>query len=267
MVKAINVFQNDRLNRILPLQGISRVASWDWNTWKAIIFPMLADFMTYFTLYLYLDTIKNCRNHIMKKMNSTTFKEAFIKAVLQSNGWPSLFNIIQSYANTLIGRSIDGISTSEGIKTDFNLMDLTWSFIWKMRTWLRCLARPFTRIIMTRTQRCIEDHSTLYRVGLVSCLVTAATTWIQKRLRQMTTPTGRSSPNPTSIWWSLQWMGWGRPWIIWILDGRQKQQLHRQDIVSLANSRNYWVNIELVRRMDEFVTNLKIPVFCNVCSF
>ena len=95
---------------------------------------MLADFMTYFTLYLYLDTIKNCRKHIMKKMNSTAFEEAFIKTVLQSNGWPSLVNIIQSYANTLIGRSIDGISTSEGIKTmlvstDFDLMDLTRSFI------------------------------------------------------------------------------------------------------------------------------------------
>ena len=134
MVKAINVFQNDRLNGIPPLQGVSHVASWDRNTREAIGFPMLADFMTYFPVYLYADTIKNCLKHIMKKMNSTAFEEAFIKTVLQSNGWASLVNIIQSYANTLIGRSTDGISTSEGIKTmlvstDFDLMDLTRSFI------------------------------------------------------------------------------------------------------------------------------------------
>ena len=69
------------------------VPIWDRATVKALGLPMVADFMTYFPVYVYSSTIKNCREYIMKKLHTHNFEDAFVRLTR-----PSPVNIIMSYA-------------------------------------------------------------------------------------------------------------------------------------------------------------------------
>ena len=55
------------------------VRLWDKSTVNALGLPMVADFMTYFPVYVYASTIKNCREYIMKRLGTHTFEDAFIR--------------------------------------------------------------------------------------------------------------------------------------------------------------------------------------------
>ena len=71
------------------------VPDWDHSTVIALGLPMVADFMTYFPIYVYTSTIKNCREYIMKKLRTHNFEDAFIRI---ASKMVSPVNIIMSYA-------------------------------------------------------------------------------------------------------------------------------------------------------------------------
>jgi len=102
LVTSRNIFASDGKINVQGLNtfgSIKHVKDWDDNTRVSIGFPMVADFMTYFPVYLRPDTIKNCRDHITKRRNKTNFKEAFIDIAMEKNSkWPSPVNVILSYA-------------------------------------------------------------------------------------------------------------------------------------------------------------------------
>ena len=52
---------------------------WATSTLQAIGLPMVSNFMTYFPVFLYPRTFRNCRDHMMRHLNATTFGEAFSK--------------------------------------------------------------------------------------------------------------------------------------------------------------------------------------------
>ena len=58
-------------------KDFSWINKWNLATEKALGITQISDFMVYFPVYLYPDTIKNCRLFIMKRFNVTTFEEAF----------------------------------------------------------------------------------------------------------------------------------------------------------------------------------------------
>ena len=68
---------------------------WDKSTVNALGLPMVADFMTYFPVYVYSSTIKNCREYIMKRLRTQTFEDAFIRI---PSKMVSPVSIIRSYA-------------------------------------------------------------------------------------------------------------------------------------------------------------------------
>ena len=71
------------------------VRHWDKSTVNALGLPMVADFMTYFPVYVYSPTIKNCREYIMKKLRTHNFEDAFIRI---PSKFVSPLNIIISYS-------------------------------------------------------------------------------------------------------------------------------------------------------------------------
>ena len=73
------------------------VESWALTTKMALGLPMVADFMTYFPVYLYRDTFTNCRDFILKRFNTRNFEEAF-KKFYHSTDFLSPVVIIISYA-------------------------------------------------------------------------------------------------------------------------------------------------------------------------
>ncbi len=75
------IFNGSRL-RILGSECSSEVnsgwvKSWARTTKMALGLPMVADFMTYFPVYLYSDTFTHCREFILKRFNTRNFEEAF----------------------------------------------------------------------------------------------------------------------------------------------------------------------------------------------
>lgn len=78
--------------------GISWVKSWARSTEKAIGFPQVADFMTYFPVYMYRDTFTRCRKYILKRFNTDSFEEAFKKFYNTGTGYISPVSVIVSYA-------------------------------------------------------------------------------------------------------------------------------------------------------------------------
>ncbi|XP_028398319.1 uncharacterized protein LOC114521944 [Dendronephthya gigantea] len=74
------------------------VKSWAKTTQLAIGFPMIADFMIYFPVYFYRDTVTHCRSHILKRFNTTNFAEAFKKFYHTGTGYLSPVSVILSYA-------------------------------------------------------------------------------------------------------------------------------------------------------------------------
>lgn len=84
LVKGVNTF--DRFNW---------VPEWDHSTVIALGFNMPMDFMTYFPVYVYASTIRKCRQHIMKRLGTKDFEEAFLRIAFRK---VSPVNIIMSYA-------------------------------------------------------------------------------------------------------------------------------------------------------------------------
>lgn len=68
---------------------------WDHSTTIALGMPIVADFMSYFPVYIHPSTIKNCRQFIQKRLNAETFEQAFIQMSFEK---VSPVNVILSYA-------------------------------------------------------------------------------------------------------------------------------------------------------------------------
>jgi hypothetical protein len=57
--------------------GKAIVEKWRMTTRMAIGFPMVADFMTTFPVYIYASTIRNCRTFILQRMGTSNMEDAF----------------------------------------------------------------------------------------------------------------------------------------------------------------------------------------------
>ena len=93
-----SIFKNGKL----IVKGINDLNSWyaiPWvkSTFFALGLPMVSDFMSYFPSYVHPRTIRNCRHLIMRRLNATTFEEAFIK-IVEYDSYISPVNMILSYA-------------------------------------------------------------------------------------------------------------------------------------------------------------------------
>ena len=75
--------------------GRSWVHSWAHTSQLALGVPFVVDFMTYFPVYMYRDTVTHCREHILKHLNTTNFEEAFR---MFYKGLISPVSVILSYA-------------------------------------------------------------------------------------------------------------------------------------------------------------------------
>ena len=71
------------------------VHTWARTTQLALGLPFVVDFMTYFPVYMYRDTVTHCREHILKHLNTTNFEEAFR---MFYKGLISPVSVILSYA-------------------------------------------------------------------------------------------------------------------------------------------------------------------------
>jgi len=98
-VTKATIFNGSRI-RILGSQcsmKIPRVRTWAHTTKMALGLPMVADFMTYFPVYIYRDTFTHCREYILKRFNTSNFEEAFKKSY-HSAFLISPVNVVISYA-------------------------------------------------------------------------------------------------------------------------------------------------------------------------
>lgn len=71
------------------------VQTWAHTTELALGFPFVADFMTYFPVYIYRDTFTHCREHILNRFKTQNFDEAFKSFY---HGFISPVSIVMSYA-------------------------------------------------------------------------------------------------------------------------------------------------------------------------
>ena len=71
------------------------VQTWAQTTELALGFPFVADFMTYFPVYIYRDTFTHCREHILNRFKTQNFEEAFKSFY---HGFLSPVSIVMSYA-------------------------------------------------------------------------------------------------------------------------------------------------------------------------
>ena len=98
-VTKATIFNGSRI-RILGSQcsmKIQRVRTWANTTEIALGLPMVADFMTYFPVYIYRDTFTHCREYILKRFNTSNFEDAFRKSY-NSAFLISPVNVVISYA-------------------------------------------------------------------------------------------------------------------------------------------------------------------------
>ena len=121
-VTKATIFNGSRI-RILGSEcsmKIIRVKTWAQTTQIALGLPMVADFMTYFPVYIYRDTFTNCREYILKRFNTSDFEEAFKKSY-HGKHLISPVNVVISYAwfferdrydwNLKICRNLDSYNT------------------------------------------------------------------------------------------------------------------------------------------------------------
>ena len=76
---------------------IKRVRGWAETTEIALGLPVVANFMSYFPVYIYRDTFTHCREYILKRFNTSNFEEAFKKSYRGPNVI-SPVNVVISYA-------------------------------------------------------------------------------------------------------------------------------------------------------------------------
>jgi len=98
-VTKATIFNGSRI-RILGSQcsmKIGWVRKWANATEIALGLPMVADFMTYFPVYIYRDTFTHCREYILKRFNASNFEETFQK-IYQGARLISPVSVVISYA-------------------------------------------------------------------------------------------------------------------------------------------------------------------------
>ena len=98
-VTKATIFNGSRI-RILGSQcsmKIHRLRTWAITTKIALGLPLVADFMTYFPVYIYRDTFTHCREYILKRFNTSNFEEAFKKSYNRAF-LISPVNVVISYA-------------------------------------------------------------------------------------------------------------------------------------------------------------------------
>ena len=76
-VTKATIFTGSRI-RILGSECSIKI-SWARVTEIALGLPLVADFMTYFPVYIYRDTFTHCREYILNRFNTSNFEEAFQK--------------------------------------------------------------------------------------------------------------------------------------------------------------------------------------------
>ena len=76
-VTKATIFKGSRI-RILGSECSIKI-SWARVTEIALGLPLVADFMTYFPVYIYRDTFTHCREYILNRFNTSNFEEAFQK--------------------------------------------------------------------------------------------------------------------------------------------------------------------------------------------
>ncbi|XP_022104137.1 uncharacterized protein LOC110986522 [Acanthaster planci] len=97
-VTSENIF-NDHQLRVVTFTdwNIPRKHGWDKTTKLAMGMNLMADFMTYFPVYIWRDTVRNCREHILRHMNVSNFEDAFRKLKVK-RARISPVNILLNYA-------------------------------------------------------------------------------------------------------------------------------------------------------------------------
>ena len=98
-VTKATIFNGSRI-RILGSEcsmKISWVQNWASVTEIALGLPMVADFMTYFPVYIYRDTFTHCREYILKRFKTVNFEEAFQK-IYHGTRYLSPVSVVISYA-------------------------------------------------------------------------------------------------------------------------------------------------------------------------
>ena len=73
------------------------VQNWARVTEIALGLPMVANFMTYFPVFIYRDTFTHCREYILKRFNTSNFEEAFGK-IYHGDNMISPVSVVISYA-------------------------------------------------------------------------------------------------------------------------------------------------------------------------
>ena len=99
------IFAGTKLRAIATQPEITSFRFWvkHWVATNEIALglPFVADFMTYFPVYIYRDTFTHCREYILKRFNSTDLEEVFPK-FFETNGTERLelspVNIVLNYA-------------------------------------------------------------------------------------------------------------------------------------------------------------------------
>ncbi|ESP04529.1 hypothetical protein LOTGIDRAFT_170772 [Lottia gigantea] len=93
-----NIFAGDKL-KVKGMSAFqhSHIAGWARITQEMLGKSQVSDFMEYFPVYIWRDTITNCRNHIIQHMKVRDMDEAFVR-VLSRRDNISPVNIIMSYA-------------------------------------------------------------------------------------------------------------------------------------------------------------------------
>ena len=72
------------------------VKQWAMTSERALGLPFVADFMSYFPVYIYRDTFVHCRGYIMKHWNVSDFEQAF--RLFYHGGQLSPVSVVLSYA-------------------------------------------------------------------------------------------------------------------------------------------------------------------------
>ncbi|XP_022110768.1 uncharacterized protein LOC110990204 [Acanthaster planci] len=98
-----NIFNGQRL-RVVTFTDWKEIRKYAWEitTETAMGKTLVSNFMSYFPVYIWRDTITNCRNHVLKHMQVSSFEDAFRKLVdapVGKMGVPfSPVNVILNYA-------------------------------------------------------------------------------------------------------------------------------------------------------------------------
>ena len=77
--------------------SFSLVKQWAISSERALGLPYMADYMSYFPVYIYRDTFLHCREYTMKHLNVSDFEQAFRLFYFDGNAL-SPVSVVRSYA-------------------------------------------------------------------------------------------------------------------------------------------------------------------------